>query len=332
MPEGCVSCEVAGKDIPCGFKFLANEAQAEEPGSHCVLGVFVLLGLGACGSDFLGHLAECQAKLNVALELACVDAVLLAVCGGVELEKSELNRPLGEGSVEVKHMVAAAVVVLASAVVLALAGVPNVCKAGHRGGLLAVDFAQEVGIDRAAVAVHAAAVQLEGLGQEAFVAGHDVCQVAESLGCVALRADVDVNSAAACRVALCSGAAKLAAKFLQAFDVGVGKDRGDHFALLIVGSADANIAGEFPLAALGVPSAPGHVAVAVGGVLNAAGSEEGGGDLGCFLAGDVVHLDLNADGLLFHLVDLVSGFLVHGVASVKKCVSLAVYTYLLYFA
>ena len=66
----------------------------------------MLLWLRACGSYFLCHLAQGQAKLNVALKLAGVDAVLLSACRCVKLEKSELNCALGEGGVEVKHSVA----------------------------------------------------------------------------------------------------------------------------------------------------------------------------------------------------------------------------------
>ena len=47
MPESCVPGQVAGQEISGRCKFLADEAQAEEPGSHRIFGVFVLLGLGA---------------------------------------------------------------------------------------------------------------------------------------------------------------------------------------------------------------------------------------------------------------------------------------------
>lgn len=55
-------------------------------------------------------LAECQAKLNVAFQLSGVKSALSGFGGVVELEKSELNRALGEGRVEVEHMVTAAVI------------------------------------------------------------------------------------------------------------------------------------------------------------------------------------------------------------------------------
>ena len=101
--EGCVPGEASGEEISCGLEFVADETKAEEPGPHGVFGVLVLLGLGACGPDVLGKLAERKAKLNVALQLSGVDAVLPAVRRGVELEKPELDRPFCEGGVVVEE-------------------------------------------------------------------------------------------------------------------------------------------------------------------------------------------------------------------------------------
>ena len=81
------------------------------------LGFSFCWGLGLAVLHRFCHLAECEAKLNVALELSGVEPVLLAVCRGVELEESELDRALGKGGVEVQHMVAAVVVVLAPVIV-----------------------------------------------------------------------------------------------------------------------------------------------------------------------------------------------------------------------
>ena len=77
------------------------------------LGFSVCWGLGAGGPYRLGHLAQGQAKLNVAFQLTGVEAVALAVRRLVKLEKPELDRALGEGGVEVKHMVAAVIVMVA---------------------------------------------------------------------------------------------------------------------------------------------------------------------------------------------------------------------------
>ena len=231
----------------------------------------------------------------------------------IELEKPKLDRRFGEGGVEVEHVVAAAVVVMVPAVVLAVAGVPDVCKIRHGLGLSRVDLLQESGVNRAAVAAHAAAVQLQGFRDQAFVAGHDVGEVSKALRGVALGSDVDVNSASSGGVALCTCVPELSAKFLQGFNVLVGQDRCDQFAFLLVRPYDGNILLEFPLPALCVPGAPGTVAVTACGVLVSAGSEEPCGDLCCLLAGDVVHLDLDSDGLLLHGFDLAGGSFCHGV-------------------
>ena len=121
MPEGGVAVQVFGEEVSYRGEFVADESEAEEPGAHRVFRVFVLLGFGAGGFDFLRQFAERQAKLNVALELSRVDAVLLAALGCVELEKPGFNRSLREGGVKVEHVVAAGIVVLCPAVIRAVA-------------------------------------------------------------------------------------------------------------------------------------------------------------------------------------------------------------------
>ena len=120
VAESCITLKAICKEVSCGLKFVADETEAEKPGSHCVFGIFVLLWLGACGSYRFCHLRKCEAKLNVAFELPGVDATLAVCRGCIELEKSELDGAFGEGGVEVQHMVSAVVVVLISAVVAAL--------------------------------------------------------------------------------------------------------------------------------------------------------------------------------------------------------------------
>ena len=319
MPEGCVPGKVAGQEVSRRCELLADEAQAKEPGSHRVFGVLVLLRLGACRPHLLGEFAECEAKLNVALELSRVDAALALGGRLVKLEEAELDGALGEGGVVVQHMVAAVVVVLASAVVRSVGRVPDVREGAHGLGLPAVDLGEEAGVDRPAVAADAASVELQGFGDEVFVARHNVCQVAERLRRVAVRSDVDVDSAAAARVALRAVVAKLAAKFLQGLDVLVSEDWGDQFAFLAVRSRDADVPLELPLASLGVPCAPGVVAVAVGGVFVPSGAEELGRDLRRLAAGDVVHLDLDPDGLLLHF-GLLALCVFHFGSLLKACI------------
>ena len=67
--EGCIAAQLLGEHLSCGLELVANESQAEEPGAHRVLGVFVLLGFCAGELDFLCHLAKQEAKLDVSFEL-----------------------------------------------------------------------------------------------------------------------------------------------------------------------------------------------------------------------------------------------------------------------
>ena len=105
------------------------------------------------------------------------------------------------------------------------------------------------------------------------MARHDVGEVAKRLRRVPLRSDVDVYSASPGGVALCSRVAQAADELLQGFDVFVGKDRCDQFALFAVRSRDGNVLLEFPLAAFAVPCAPGFVPVAAGCVFVSPGAE-----------------------------------------------------------
>ena len=82
---------------------------------------------------------------------------------------------------------------IASAVFRVLGGVPDVREPCHGVGLLLVEDLQELGVNRFAVPVHSAVVQVQGFGNQAFVACHDVGQVAEGLRGVALCANVNVN-------------------------------------------------------------------------------------------------------------------------------------------
>ena len=67
----------------------------------------------------------------------------------------------------------------------------------------------------------------------------------------------------------------------------------------------------------------------MGGVLIAPGAKELGGDLCRPAAVDVVHLDLDPNGLLLHFLDLDSRFLVHGSTSWLVLFSLSVVSYYL---
>ncbi len=92
MSEGGVSGKVAGQEVAGCRELFADESEAEEPGSHRVFRVFVLLRFRACAPRLLRHLAEGEAKLDVTLQLAGVNSALPFFGRGVELEKSELDR------------------------------------------------------------------------------------------------------------------------------------------------------------------------------------------------------------------------------------------------
>ena len=116
------------------------------------------LGFSLCWG--LGLAVRTSFAIWLRARQSCVDAAP-TLCGRlVKLEEPELDCPFGKGGVEVEHMVAAVVVMLVPAVACAVAGVPDVRKLCHRLGLSAVDLGEKVGVYRAAVAAHAAAVEL----------------------------------------------------------------------------------------------------------------------------------------------------------------------------
>ena len=330
MSECGVAVQVLREKLSCGCELVTDEAEAEEPGSHGVFRIFDLGFFGAGGLDHYRHLAQCEAKLNVAFQFACVKpapAFCVRVC---ELEASELDRPVGEAGVVVEHMVAAAVVMLVSAFV-AVAFVPNVSQGIHRLGFSAVQLGKEILVDRVAVAVDAVTVKAQGRNQKAFVACHDVGKVAEGLRAVFAQADVDVYSAHMGGVAFRSGVAEDADDFLQILNVAVAEDRRSHLRFFLIPvSVDAGVSGDFPFPALVVLASPGVVAAAdvPNRVLRAVVGCDGAAG---FFSGDVVHLHLNADGLLLHFFNLDSGLFVHNMYlpfGSKRCVfSLSVVTY-----
>ena len=72
-------------------------------------------------------------------------------------------------------MVAALVLVRRPAVIRILTAVPGVRKRCHGFRLFAVEFHQEILADRAAVAAHAASVEVQCACKQAFVACHYIC-------------------------------------------------------------------------------------------------------------------------------------------------------------
>ena len=228
------------------------------------------------------------------------------------MEKPEFDRMFREGRVEVQHVVPAVVIMVAPAVVTVLALVPNIRQLAHGLRFLFIDLLQKSGIHRPAVSALPPGIYLDGFGDLALMARHDVHQVADGLGRVPLGPDVDVDSAAPSGVALHPGFPENPHQPLQELHVRVSQDRRDHLAFLVIRAFDAHVPLELPLPALGIPGAPGHVSVPVRSVFAPADSEVGSGFLGCLLAGNVVALNLNSECLVFHVLDLDPRCFLHG--------------------
>ena len=161
MSECSIAFQVLSQKLSGGGELVSDKTEAKKPSPHGVFRILDLWLFGACGFDHHRHLTQCEAKLDVTLEFACVKPAL-AFCGGVsKLEASELNRAVCEASVIVEHMVATAVVMLVSAFV-AVAIVPDVCEGIHRLGFSAVQLAKEVFVDCMAVVADAASVKTKG--------------------------------------------------------------------------------------------------------------------------------------------------------------------------
>lgn len=209
-------------------------------------------------------------------------------------------------------MIPAFVVMLMSAVACAVSFVPNVCQCLHGLWLFLVESLEEVPADRPAIASEAVLVKPHGGNQQAFVACHDVGKIPQGLCRVVSFADVNVYSAHVAGIAFGSGVAKVAKKFLQGGNVFVVQDGRYQFGLFVAGFCiDADIPLEFPFPALSVPCAPSVVTVAVCRVLVASGAEVVGGNFGCLLAADAVHLNLHPNGLFLHVLNLLGGIRIH---------------------
>ena len=243
-----------------------------------------------------------------------MDPTLAALAGVVELEKPEFNGAVGEGGVEVQHMVAAGIVVVAPAPVGVLAFIPHIGQGRHCAGLFPIQPLQEARINGSTVVLHPALVEIQGAGQQALVACHQVRQVPQGSGGMAVGSDVDMHPTAVGRIADGTGVAELAGDFLQVLQVVIGKDRGAQLGLLgIAGGADAGVPCDFPHPALPVLAAPGIVTASLM-PHSALSAKVFRYHLSGLLASDPGHFDFHTDGLLLHVLDHFSKFRVHFVS------------------
>lgn len=310
MTESCVTVQVACQNFSRRGKFLANESQSEKPSPHGVFRILDLRLFWACTLHHLCHLAQCKAKLDVAFQLSGVKPALALAIRIGELEASEFDGTVGEASVVIQHSVSA-VVVMGISVFVAVVGVPDVRQIFHSLRLAAVQPSKEIWVNCPAVVADAVAVKPEGRNQKALMACHDVCQIPQAVRRVVIQSNVDVDSAHMGWVAFCTLVPELAEDFLQVLDVIVAEDWRSHLgSFIIVLCLNAGIPRDFPCATLVVFATPSLVSSAK--VANRVfGVEVGGDGLASLLPCDVVHLHLNADGLLFHFFNLGSGLFVH---------------------
>ena len=141
---------------------------------------------------------------------------------------------------------------------------------------------------------------------------HDVCKISQALRCMSVCPDVDMDSASPCGIALGSCMSELSYEFLKKFDVFVMKDRCDQFAFLIVRSRNADVLLEFPFPSICIPCRPCIISVSGSRVFKSSCSEEYRCNLCSPVPSDVIHLNLDPDGLFFHFLDLSCCLFVHG--------------------
>ena len=240
-----------------------------------------------------------------------MQAVSLSVCRSIKLEKPKFNGAFCKSRMVIQHVVATVIVMVAASVGSSVFQVPNVCNLAHRCRLFPVDHLQKIWIYCPAIPAHAVMVKVQCLSNQAFMACHNVCQIPQGLWCMPLCSNVDVYSASSGCIAFGSCFSKESDNLLQGWNILIGKDRGYHFAFMCVIPANGNVLLEFPFPSLSIPCAPGAVTVSSGCILVASCSKVGGCFSGCCLSGDVVHLNLNSDGLFFHFCDLICCFFVH---------------------
>lgn len=282
--------------LPAGLEFVSNEPQPEHPAPE---GVFLIVRLRLLGGGFLlgqGLVRYRQAELNVCFDFPCVEGAV---------EKPELYSPFGEGGVEVKAMVPAVVVMF----IPSEGGldVPDVGKFFHGLGLRFVQLVKEGAVRLLAISAFSDRVDLEGMVDHVFLAGHQVHQVPQGFRGELLGAHMDVDPAGSVHQG--SSLSQRPYHFLQLRDVIVGKDGADYFRAVVPGGAfnlaaylslrpDAGVAHGFPGSALVIASGVGIVGPTFMGA--PPGSEEFGHQVGSLFSRNPRHFHFNPEVQCFH--------------------------------
>ena len=123
---------------------------------------------------------------------------------------------------------------------------------------------------------------------------------------------MDMDSASPCCITLGSRMSELSYKFLKKFDVFVVKDRCDQLAFFIIRSLNADVFLEFPFPSACIPCGPCIISVSGSRVFKSSCSEECRCKFCSLIPSDVIHLNLDPDGLFLHFLDLLCNPFVHG--------------------
>lgn len=281
---------------PAGLEFVSDEPQPQHPAPE---GVFFVVRFRLSGGGFLlreGLMGHRQAELDVCLDLPGVEGAV---------EKPELYRPFGKGGVEVEAVVPAAVVMVFSA--KGCLEVPDIGELFHGLGLLSIQFLQEGVVGLPAVSAFPDRVDLEGMVDHVFLAGHQVHQVPQGFRGELLGTHMDVDPAGSVHQG--PGFSQGPHQFLQLRDVVVGKDGAHHFRAVLGGGAfnpaahfslclDAGVAHGLPGPSLFVGGGPGVVGSAL--MAPPACSEEAGHQVGSLFSRNPRHFHFNPEVQCFH--------------------------------
>ena len=229
-----------------------------------------------------------EAKLDVGLDLSGVKCAV---------EGPELDGALLENAVQVEQVVPGGVVVLVCMVGPVAIVVPNPGELLGGGRAAAVQGREEVRVDGLAPAAPALRADLEGLGQEVFLGVDQVDQVAQGSRGVPAEPDVYVDAAGG--VGVCPSRPEGPDAGLHRFDVFPAANRAHELCAVCARAGDAGVRNTLPPP----PVRRGDLPSVVGAARVPEGRSfaEGFRDhLRGPLAGDVVHFDLDAEGLGFH--------------------------------
>ena len=296
VSPGGIPGEVFQHVEPAGLEFFPDKPQPEHPAPE---GVFLVVRLRLSGGGFL--LGQClmghrQTELDVCLDFPGVEGAV---------EKPEFHRPFGEGGVEVEPVVPAVVVMFIPT--KGCLDVPDVGKFCHGSGLLLVQFPEEGFICLLAVSGFPEGVDLEGMVDHIFLAGHQVYQVPQGFRGELLGSHMDVNPAGGVHQG--PGFSQGPYQFLQLRDVVVGKDGAYHFRPVVPGGAldlaahlslrsDAGVAHGFPCPSLVIQGGVGIVGSAFIGAPSC--SEETGHQVGSLFSRNPRHFHFNPEVQCFH--------------------------------